>query len=368
MADGRHLPLLPVVTMSPQQVAHRGFALVRRGFDPADVRAFLDQVGAALTAFEQREAELLRRLDLAETKASNPELDEATLTAALGQETARVLKSAHDAAADVTTRAEDEAGRILREAEAEASRIREQASTVLADRAEEAETEAAEIRRTARAEAASELGGARQSSDAMVGGAREECRDMVREAQELRARTLSDLARRRRILHTQVEQLRAGRVSLTEAIDAARHQIDRIHDELRKAENDARTAAENAAKKAAAEPEQTGEDLARSMAHPSRGKRAELWNAGFKKPDREPEGQATQPKQGGPPGSPDHPSRTGVSPARVAAQDQPNELRSPADPGSDPGPGEESMPPAHLTAAPSARPASPGRAVARGGR
>ena len=52
------------------------------------------------------EQELRRALAEAEHRAANPVLDEATLTAALGQETARVLRSAHEAAAELVGRAE----------------------------------------------------------------------------------------------------------------------------------------------------------------------------------------------------------------------------------------------------------------------
>ena len=42
-------------------------------------------------------------------------LDDATLTAALGTETARVLHSAHEAAAEMVANAEAEADRLLTE-------------------------------------------------------------------------------------------------------------------------------------------------------------------------------------------------------------------------------------------------------------
>ena len=56
--------------------------------------------GAELAVAAEREEALRLLAAEAEHRAANPVLDEATLTASLGQETARVLRSAHDAAAD----------------------------------------------------------------------------------------------------------------------------------------------------------------------------------------------------------------------------------------------------------------------------
>jgi hypothetical protein len=55
---------------------------------------------------------------------------------------------------------------------------------------------------------------------------------------------LSDLTRRRRLLHTQIEQLRAGRERLAETIGEVRHTVDRVTDDLLRAEDEARSAAE----------------------------------------------------------------------------------------------------------------------------
>jgi hypothetical protein len=61
---------------------------------------------------------------------------------------------------------------------------------------------------------------------------------------------LSDLTRRRRVLHTQIEQLRAGRERLAETITEVRHTVDRVTDDLLRAEDEARSAAEAAGRQA----------------------------------------------------------------------------------------------------------------------
>src|SRR5579863_2790783 len=122
----------------PDEVARHTFGTTRRGFDPAEVRSFLEQVARELVASGDREQELRRALSEAETRAANPVLDETTLTAALGLETARVLRSAHEAAADLVGRAESEAEQLQRNTEQSAH-----------DRLAESEAAATELRRRA---------------------------------------------------------------------------------------------------------------------------------------------------------------------------------------------------------------------------
>ena len=86
---------------------------------------------------------------------------------------------------------------------------------------------------------------------------------MVDEAQGLRARVLADLSRRRKVLHAQIEQLRAGRERLAETVQDVRRSIDAIAEDLFAAEDNARLAAEAAGRDAAARPEEgTPEELA----------------------------------------------------------------------------------------------------------
>ncbi|HEX9968575.1 MAG TPA: hypothetical protein VGB03_00425, partial [Acidimicrobiales bacterium] len=74
------------------------------------------------------------------------------------------------------------------------------------------------------------------------------------EAQASRTKILTDLARRRKLAHTQVEQLRAGRERLLEAYRLVRSTLDEVTDELVRAEAEARAAAEAAARRLTDEP------------------------------------------------------------------------------------------------------------------
>ncbi|MDR3649296.1 MAG: DivIVA domain-containing protein, partial [Acidimicrobiales bacterium] len=235
----------------PDEVARHTFGTTRRGFDPAEVRSFLEHVARELVAAADREQELRRALVEAERLAANPVLDEATLTASLGLETARVLRSAHEAAAELVARAENDAARMRAQAQEEAEDLERSSHQSAHDRSAQAEAAAAETRRRAHEEATARLDGAKLEAEALVTQTRSECRAMVQEAQELRARVLADLARRRRVLHSQIEQLRAGRERLAETIGDVRHAVDHITDELFRAEDEARLAAEAAGRNAA---------------------------------------------------------------------------------------------------------------------
>ena len=131
-------------------MARQSFIVVRRGFDQAQVTAFLAKVADELREARDREAAL--RTELASVESgSRPtiELDEATLMAALGEETARVLIAAREAAAEIRAKGEESVGRLLREATDEANRLRVEAEAALSTKTAEAERQAAAIREEA---------------------------------------------------------------------------------------------------------------------------------------------------------------------------------------------------------------------------
>ncbi|HML01061.1 MAG TPA: DivIVA domain-containing protein [Acidimicrobiales bacterium] len=251
MSDERRLSIGSTARVHPDEIARRTFGTSRRGFDTAEVRAYLESLARELGAAYERQAELASSLAAAQERATNPVLDEATLTTALGQETAKVLRSAHDAAAELTAKAEADVARLRTHVEEECDQIRARAEQHAAQRGAQVEAAATEVRRRLQDEEVSRLESAKLEAEALMSQARAECRAMVQEAQELRARVLSDLTRRRRLLHTQIEQLRAGRERLAETINDARLTVDRVTDELFRAEDEARLAAEAAGRQVA---------------------------------------------------------------------------------------------------------------------
>jgi DivIVA domain-containing protein len=187
---------------SPASIADAAFGTGRRGFDQGEVRDFLRMVAAELGRLQERERFLEREL---RTAQSNPDLasvqlDEHALTRLLGEETARVLTTARDSAAEIRQKAEQSAAQLLNEASEEAARMRE-----------EAEIEASRRRSDAAADAEAELSMAKQQG-----------REMVNEARAYRERVLSELARRRELAREQIEQLLHGRDRLMQSFEHAR--------------------------------------------------------------------------------------------------------------------------------------------------
>ena len=187
---------------SAASVSSAQFPTARRGFDQAEVRDFLRMVAAELARLQERERFLERELRTSQQSRSigDIQMDDDTATRLLGEEAARVLQTAREAAMQIKTRAEDGSARLLREATDEAQRLRE-----------EAEIESARRRQDASADAESEVQMAKQQG-----------RDMVNEARAYRERVLSELARRRELARQQIEQLIHGRDRLLQAFERSR--------------------------------------------------------------------------------------------------------------------------------------------------
>ncbi|MBV8979918.1 MAG: DivIVA domain-containing protein [Acidimicrobiia bacterium] len=241
MADDR-IVISSEPAVVPDEVARHSFPVVFRGYDQDQVRRYLKKVSDELVAARQREAELRQALDEARNTLAHPEIDEATLTAALGEETTRILLSAREAAADMRTKAEERVARMVQEADEHGARLRLEAENILARRVEEADEVAATIRAAAEAEA-------RQVHDrvqAELDAAKARGKDMIAEAQAVRERIIGDLARRRRAAQIQIEQLLAGRDQLLDTYKSVRGTFDEISAQLEHAEDEARVAAEAA--------------------------------------------------------------------------------------------------------------------------
>ena len=292
--------------LDPAGLAGSNFSRTRRGFEPTEVHAALGRASDALRAWKLRDAHMAARLaDLEERLADAQRLDESRLTEVLGEETARIVAAARDAANEIRTHAEeaaaqllqetrdeatsaaeamkgeaealrDEAARVRDEAVAEATRVRteaeasaaaaEEAATarhdeliaraesVLAERTEEAERAAAEIREAAAAQLESARSETRQLRDeaaqeaaAILEAAREEGRGMVAEAKAVRERILRDLVERRGAARQKIEGARAGRDRIIEVLRSTIDEVATTIDGLSQVEEVAGEAAASAA-------------------------------------------------------------------------------------------------------------------------
>jgi DivIVA domain-containing protein len=187
---------------SPTSVSAATFTTTRKGFEPAEVREFLRMVAAELARLQERERFLERELRSSQRGSGAPQIaiDEELVTKMLGEEAARILQTAREAASQIKIRAEDGAARLLRESTDEAQRLRQ-----------EAELESSRRRSDATADAEAEIEMAKQQG-----------REMVNEARAYRERVLGELARRREIARQQIEQLVHGRDRLLQAFERSR--------------------------------------------------------------------------------------------------------------------------------------------------
>jgi len=167
----------PTNDHSAASITGRAFDVRRKGFDPDEVRAYLGQLAEVvqrLTA-ERDEARAQVR-DLRAEAEARPAIDEDQLTAALGEETARVLTSARRAAVEMKERAEESVAQMLREAAEAAGATRRDAEAAAARKVEEAERVRAEVdeeRARVEAELAEETTRVRAELEAEATAARE---------------------------------------------------------------------------------------------------------------------------------------------------------------------------------------------------
>src|SRR5437764_891729 len=123
MADDRgHKENTP---LTPDEVSQHEFATTFRGYDPAEVREFLDRVSGRVRALEELSRGLRGRLaqmqadaragrgSAATEDAGTGVVDETLLLDALGEQAAHILRTAHEAADAVARAAAEAAGRRL---------------------------------------------------------------------------------------------------------------------------------------------------------------------------------------------------------------------------------------------------------------
>jgi DivIVA domain-containing protein len=224
--------------VSPSDVAGRSFASARKGFDTEEVRNFLELVSRELEDVHQREAELQEALSDAEHRANNPTIDEATLTTALGNETAKVLRTAHEVAAEIISKAETDAQRTREEAASRSDQIREQAEKYAEETRTQADSEMAALLDKANEEVLARVENARLEGDSMIAQSKSECMAMVKEAQGMKERILTDLSKKRSILTDQVAKLKEARDRTAQAVWRARHEIEKMSAEILPANSD----------------------------------------------------------------------------------------------------------------------------------
>ena len=238
-------------SLDPSELDQASFELVRRGFDPLPVQRTLQHAAAVIRELRRERDVLAARVAEGEAVLSEP-LEAHRVAEALGAEATQVLEAAHAAAAERAERAEREAEAIRAEALAAADTTRAEAIAAREETLAAAERDAEEV----------------------AEDGRQRGRDMVNEAQAVRERMLSDLARKRQTGRAQVEQLRAGRDRLLESLTIAQQSLDAAVKDLVDSVPEARAEAERAGLRIANELTPTVETMeaeieaARLVGHP----------------------------------------------------------------------------------------------------
>ncbi len=224
--------------IDPGDLELRSFPITRRGFDPTEVRSQLQAAASEIRRLQRLCNELSGRLTESQ-QAGRGDTDARQVTEMLGVELSSVLEAAHNAAASRIERAESEAEAMSHEA-------RSAVESVLAD---------------ATAQSTELVASARLEAEEIVEESRNHGREMVNEAQMVRERMLRDLARKRQTGRTQIEQLRAARDRLLDALTTVQTSLDTAIEDLVTSVPEARTAANRAGLRISSEPTPTADDL-----------------------------------------------------------------------------------------------------------
>ena len=152
---------LPVL-ISAEQVRRREFVTIRRGYDPDQVRAYLEQLADQIELMRVvlRDAQAEAQTALRRTTAQ-PRQDPYQQ---LGDRVASVIREADQVAETIKTEAHRDAELVTRDARAEADRIRTDAQA----KAEDARSQAETAVRAAREEADRTIAGLSTRRDALV--------------------------------------------------------------------------------------------------------------------------------------------------------------------------------------------------------
>lgn len=250
---------------SGADVTNASFRTVRKGFDPEEVRNYLDGVGREIALMEKRLQDMQSKLSDALHRAENPVLDEAQLAAALGTQSAAILRAAHDEAGRVTAEGQERATQIFTQAQERATSYIVEAQARALAIVNDAEVQSQHKDEEARAAAQRLEDSARINGEALIERAREQGRAIIEQANEARRAVLNDLMIKRKALNVQIEQLRAARDVLTASVSSVRESVDQVLGGLMSSDEGARAAAIEALRSRPSSPEPTEEELLRGV-------------------------------------------------------------------------------------------------------
>lgn len=250
---------------SGAELANTQFSLVKRGFDPNEVRVYLERLGNELSMMERRLQDAQAQLSDAHHRAANPVLDEAQLASMISEQGKAILRAAHEEANRLAALGQERATQIFTQAQERSSGYLMEAQTRSSEIIAEAERMAMQLEQSAR-EAAMKI---EQIADANAAAVLEQARDqgraIVEQAQQARREVLNDLAVKRKALNVQIEQLRAARDVLTTSVNAVRESVEHVLGGLMSSDEGARAAAIAALRSKSTTPEPSEDEVLRNV-------------------------------------------------------------------------------------------------------
>lgn len=104
--------------LDPITLSNPSLGRARRGFEPAEVNQLLGRAADALRAWQDVDHQLRSRIERLEADLVEArKLDEGRIASVLGEETARIISAAREAASEIRAKATEEAERLVKDAE-----------------------------------------------------------------------------------------------------------------------------------------------------------------------------------------------------------------------------------------------------------
>lgn len=216
--------------LDPTALSNPTLGRARRGFEPAEVNQLLGRGADALRAWQEYGQRLRNRIeDLEGELVEAHKLDEGRIASVLGEETARIISAAREAAAEIRAKASEDAERLIREAEETSTAT----ANALTAEAEALRAEAETMRDDAAREYASKIDAARERHDellaegqtrrdAMVAEATARHDELISEAQTRHATLISEGTSRHEELISQAQVRHDELVEAAEGVLAER--------------------------------------------------------------------------------------------------------------------------------------------------
>ncbi|HEY1734164.1 MAG TPA: DivIVA domain-containing protein [Acidimicrobiales bacterium] len=186
--------------LSADAIATRAFSQARRGYDTDEVRRFLQAVAQEIAGLRRQTSALESRLKSTEERVASPDLSEEAIVAAVGDEMAATLRSAHSAATELRKRTAEEAETLLDASRQRAQHDMSEAARHLAEARTEAQRllvetkEATERQRSeAKTETEGQLSSATTEAAKRRADAQEEAGRLVSEASVEAERRVTEL-------------------------------------------------------------------------------------------------------------------------------------------------------------------------------